>query len=270
MVQLTYSDLNPTETLNRWLSHLRRSFPVLPFHSSTNPQFTHSIYPQKKLSLLLHNALKSRSAQVRHTLSVGVIGFPNTGKSSIVNALTRRLGQGDKVVTGAEAGLTKESREIKLDKAITLLDSPGIVFPSSTTDETSLVLLNVLPSSAVLDVRPAIDEILKRMATAGLLNELTGFYGISEVSVSEYVDSTTDFLVQVARKRGRLGRGGIPLLESAGKVVLNDWTSGRIKWWCEPPMNNIATTDEKAVVSEWAEAFDVEALLRDADVEMTG
>ena len=261
------SDLIPPETLNRWLLHLRGSFPVLPFHSSTNPQFTHPTLPQKKLSLLLHNALKSRSAQLKHTLSVGVIGFPNTGKSSIINALTRRLGQGDKVTTGSEAGLTKESRQIKLDNAITLLDSPGIVFPG-TEDETALVLLNVLPSSAILDVRPAVDEILRRLTRAGLLKELSDVYGIPEIVVSDYVDSTTEFLVQVARKRGRLGRGGIPMLESAGKVVLNDWAMGKIKWWFEPPVNTSSTTDEKLVVSEWAEAFDIDSLLRDTDIEM--
>lgn len=263
------SDLIPPDTLNRWLLHLRRSFPVLPFHSNTNPQFTHPNLPQKKLSLLLHNALKSRSTQVKHTLSVGVIGFPNTGKSSIINALTRRLGQGDKVTTGSEAGLTKESRQIKLDKAITLLDSPGIVFPGAdTADQTALVLLNVLPSSSVLDVRPAIHEILRRLAGVGLLKELSNVYGIPEISVSEYVDSTTEFLVQVARKRGRLGRGGVPMLESAGRIVLNDWAMGKIKWWCEAPANTTSTTDEKVVVSEWAEAFDIDALLKDTDVEM--
>jgi nuclear GTP-binding protein len=260
-------DLIPPATLTKWLTHLRQSFPVLPFHSSSNPIFTHPNFPQKKLSLLLHNALKSRSAQLKHTLSVGVIGFPNTGKSSIINALTRRLGQGEKVTTGAEAGLTKESREIKLDKAITLLDSPGIVFPNGV-NETTLVLLNVLPLSSVLDVRPAIDEILQRLAGAGLLGELANVYGIPEIVLSEYIDSTTEILVQVARKRGRLGRGGIPMLESAGRIVLNDWAAGKIKWWCEAPVNMTSRTDEKAVVSEWAQAFDIDALLRDTDVEM--
>jgi nuclear GTP-binding protein len=119
-----------------------------------------------------------------------------------------------------------------------------------------------------LDVRPAIDEILKRLSGAGLLKELANVYGIPEITVSEYIDSTTEFLVQVARKRGRLGRGGVPLLDSAGKVVLNDWAMGKIKWWCEPSVNTTSTTDEKTVVSEWAEAFDIDALLKDTDVEM--
>jgi nuclear GTP-binding protein len=157
---------------------------------------------------------------------------------------------------------------VKLDNGITLLDSPGIVFPNTNIDQTALVLLNVLPSSAILDVRPAIDEIIKRLSMAGLLKNLTDVYGIPEMTVSEYVDSTTEFLVQVARKRGRLGRGGVPLLESAGKVVLNDWSLGRIKWWCEPPAVQVDIADEKAVVSEWAEAFDIDALLKDADIEM--
>ena len=58
------------------------------------------------------------------------------------------------------------------------------------------------------------------------------------------------------------------MLESAGKIVLNDWTMGRIKWWCEPPVNTTQAIDEKMVVSEWAEAFDIDALLKDTDVEM--
>jgi nuclear GTP-binding protein len=261
-------DLIPPETLTRWIAYLGRSFPVLPFHSNTNPLFSHPALPQKKLTLLLHNALKSRSSQLKHSLSVGIIGFPNTGKSSIINALTRRLGQGDKVTTGSEAGITKESRQVKLDSGIMLLDSPGIIFPSTVTDQTTLILLNVLPPSAVLDVRPAIDEVLRRLEMMGLLGELAQFYGIAETSMSAYIDSTTDFLVQVARKQGRLGKGGIPLLESAGKIVLNDWSSGRIKWWCEPPATPNDTLDEKAVVSEWADVFDIDILLKEEDVEM--
>lgn len=165
--------------------------------------------------------------------------------------------------------MTKETRSVKLDNGITLLDSPGIVFPSTNVDQTALVLLNVLPSSAILDVRPAIDEIIRRLArTPVLLKDLADVYGIPEFTVSEYIDSTTEFLVQVARKRGRLGRGGIPLLESAGKIVLNDWSLGKIKWWCEPPAAPVDIADEKAVVSEWAEAFDIDALLKDGDIEM--
>lgn len=120
-----------------------------------------------------------------------------------------------------------------------------------------------------MDIRPAIDMILERLHAARLLSELASTYGIPEITMSEYVDSTTDFLVQVARKRGRLGRGGVPLLDAAGKIVLNDWTMGRIKWWCEPPSTtDVTVADEKAVVSQWAEAFDIEALLGAVDVEM--
>jgi nuclear GTP-binding protein len=251
------------------MTYLCQFAPVLPFHSSSNPQFNHPSLPPKKLTLLLHNALKSRRAQLKYTLAVGVIGFPNTGKSSIINALTKRLGQGEKVTTGAEAGLTKESRQVKLDGTITLIDSPGIVFPSTeSSNEVSLILLNVLPSSSILDVRPPIKEILLRLSAVGLLADVCKFYGIVEVIVSEYTDSTSEFLLQVARKRGRLGRGGIPSLDSAGKIVLNDWTAGKIKWWTEPPVNTSSVTDEKVIVSEWAKAFDIDALLQDTDMEM--
>jgi hypothetical protein len=55
---------------------------------------------------------------------------------------------------------------------------------------------------------------------------------------------------------------------SAGKIVFNDWTAGKIKWWTGPLVNTSSVTDEKVIVSEWAEAFDIGALLQDIDVEM--
>jgi nuclear GTP-binding protein len=255
------------ESVQRWLVYLRRTFPVLPFSNSS----THSTLPSKKLSLLLHNTLKSRSAALKHTLSVGVIGFPNTGKSSIINALTRRLGHSEKVVvSGAEAGLTKLSQSVRLDGSISLIDSPGIVFPhTGEGEEVRLVLLNVLPSTAVLDPRPAVTEILARMARRESgLEELAAVYGVPGMVVSEYVDSTTEFLVQVARKRGRLGRGGIPLLESAGRIVLNDWCAGRLHWWSDPPAGETHLEDVKAVVAEFAAEFSIENLLCDTDTLM--
>jgi nuclear GTP-binding protein len=89
---LSNEDLIPPTTLNSWLLYLHRSFPVLPFHSNSKPQFTHPNFPHKKLSLLLHSALKSHSSTLKRSLAVGIVGFLNTGKSSIINPLTCRLG----------------------------------------------------------------------------------------------------------------------------------------------------------------------------------
>ncbi|CRK28440.1 hypothetical protein BN1723_003535, partial [Verticillium longisporum] len=93
-------------------------------------------------------------------------------------------------------------------------------------------------------------------------------------------DPTTDFLVQVARKRGRLGPGGVPNLHSAAMTVVTDWRDGRIQGWTEPPVlavadanapvdadavvaDDTAAPDQKTVVTEWAKEFKIEGLWGD-------
>lgn len=89
-----------------------------------------------------------------------------------------------------------------------------------------------------------------------------------------------DFLVQVARKRGRLGKGGVPNITSAAMTVITDWRDGRIQGWVDPPTLQIASTgaeggasgniaesapvgDQKEIVTEWAKEFKLEGLWGD-------
>ena len=68
---------------------------------------------------------------------MGVIGYPNVGKSSVINALASRFG--GRIIAcpiGAEADVTTSIREVKLDNKLKILDSPGIVFPSQASAHT--------------------------------------------------------------------------------------------------------------------------------------
>ena len=79
----------------------------------------------------LMNILKNYArtgSEAKATLTVGVVGFPNVGKSSIINSLKRSKA----AATGNQPGVTKHMQEIQLDKNIVLLDSPGVIL--STND----------------------------------------------------------------------------------------------------------------------------------------
>lgn len=132
-------DLIPPSVLKPWLIHLRRYFPTLPLRASNPAQnaqtFDHKQLSVKGTSETLFRALKTyaNSKQLKRSISVGVIGYPNVGKSSVINSLTSRLGgKSAPCPVGAEAGVTTSLREVKLDNKLKLLDSPGIVFPTTT------------------------------------------------------------------------------------------------------------------------------------------
>eukprot|EP00494_Astrolonche_serrata_P023478 UN23736 len=143
-------DLVPSDVLTNWLKVLRREFPVIAFKSNVQNQNTHLSQTKIKFnSESRNNTAKSvgvdalmsilknycRSLNIKTVLSVGFVGYPNVGKSSVINSLKRLK----KCSTSSTPGHTKELQEIKLDANIRLVDCPGVLM--NDTDNTSSLLL---------------------------------------------------------------------------------------------------------------------------------
>jgi nuclear GTP-binding protein len=80
------------------------------------------------MNILKNYARVEGEKNAKKLITVGIVGFPNVGKSSIINSLKRCRA----AAVGNTPGVTKSMQEINLDKNIVLIDSPGVVL--STTD----------------------------------------------------------------------------------------------------------------------------------------
>lgn len=109
-------------------------------------------------------------------------------------------------------------------KRIYLIDCPGVVPPSMTTTDEDILLRGVVRVERVENPAQYIEAVLKKVRPRHV--ELT--YEVSGYS------NAHELLEMIARKRGRLLKGGEADLDGAAKMVLSDFIRGKLPW-CTPP-----------------------------------
>lgn len=158
----------------------------------------------------------------RKQISVGLIGYPSVGKSSIINTLRKK-----QVCTVAPIpGETKVWQYVTLMRRIYLIDCPGIVPPSATDTESDILLRGVVRVENVENPEQYITPLLEKCKR----HHVERTY-----NVHDWVDSTT-FLEALARKGGRLLKGGEPDLDGVAKMVINDFMRGKLPWFTPVPL----------------------------------
>lgn len=146
-----------------------------------------------------------------------------------------------------------------MDKKVRLLDCPGIVFASGSDANAGEILLrNCVKVEKIADPIQPVEAILRKCN----LEKLMIRYKIPQF------DGVQEFLSHVARRRGKLHKGGIPDYQDSARIVLQDWNNGGIPYYTIPPAED--TMDSKvytsvAIVNTFAAEFDIDALLAEGD-----
>jgi ribosome biogenesis GTPase A len=149
---------------------------------------------------------------------IGIIGYPNTGKSSLINLLIGKKSAG----TGDEPGFTKGIQKIKLSKEVVLLDSPGVIpekkYSSIEIEKiSSHVKTGARSHSHVKNPEFVVAEIMKENP-----GKLEKYYGFNTKGDSEVL------IYKLGKKYNFLKKGGVVDEDKTSRKILKDFQEGKI------------------------------------------
>lgn len=177
-------------------------------------------YKDRKSSAILKRLIKIEASRIKKKdVNFGVIGYPNTGKSSLINLLIGRTA----ARTSSEAGYTKGIQKIKIMKGIYLIDTPGIIpiYEKSSMNR-ELGTKHSQIGAITWDKTKNPDMVVFKL-TQEYPNLLEKYYGIEAKGDSELL------IEQLGRKFHYLKKGNEVDEMRTSKKILKDWQKGKIK-----------------------------------------
>jgi len=168
---------------------------------------------------IISTQIKEFSDKRFNRVTVGVVGYPNTGKSSVINILIGKKVAG----TAPEAGYTKGIQKAKLTTGIVLLDSPGII-PNkeySTSDSKLMsqqTKLGARSYNQTKDPGTVVSAIVKEYPLV-----FDKFYKVSSKGDAEIL------IEKLGRQKGFLKKGNEVNEDRTARFILRDWQEGKIR-----------------------------------------
>lgn len=183
---------------------------------------------------LVETGMARKTAQHTHTRLM-VLGIPNVGKSSLLNALAHRK----KARTGAKPGITKGPQWINIDPFTQAVDFPGVLWPHLTEESriARLAAIRAIPDTSYEPVSVSL-WIIRRLwpHNRPYFEEIFGpdisFPGISSPDDPEALGCNEERFMEILRgvavSRGCLKRGGELDLTRAAGILIDEYSRGRL------------------------------------------
>lgn len=177
-------------------------------------------------------AIRENHPSAKETITIGLTGYPNVGKSSTINAIL----QEKKVSVSATPGKTKHFQTLFLDKELVLCDCCGLVLPSFCFTKAEMILNGILPIDQMRDHVPAMNTLCT-LIPRHVLEET---YGILITKPQEGEDSnrpphSEELLLAYGYNRGFMTANGQPDQSRSARRVLKDFVNGKLLFCTAPP-----------------------------------
>jgi len=207
---LNKSDLVSESNLRKRLKKLQREYPVFVISS------------KKKLGtkrLREYLIAQSKSKENNKLFRIGVLGYPNTGKSSIINALVMK----SKAKVTSRAGTTHGQQWINAGNNIQIIDSPGVI-PLKEQDEVRYALIGSRNIDKIKNLELVAHEVINFFENKLNIERL---YNIK--IDSENSNNPDKIIEQIGIKRGFLKKGGLVDFGRTSIQIIRDWQSGKLR-----------------------------------------
>lgn len=162
--------------------------------------------------------------RIGRPVRVMVAGVPNTGKSTLINALCKRKA----TITGDRPGVTRSSSWVKTDYGFDLMDMPGVLWPKIASKRMQLCLTatGAIKSEVTDSVEVAFETI--KLIDSLYPNAIPNRYNVDEAPDPEDINACYDRFLEMAKKRGCILSGGRIDEERFSVLFLDDFRQARI------------------------------------------
>lgn len=216
---LNKMDLADPQATEKYLARFREEgYMAVPFDSTSGRGLSEVIQAVKTLYHPRAQEMLVKGRRIRPS-RIMVVGVPNIGKSTFINCLAGKK----MAMTGAKPGITRGKQWIRVREDIELMDTPGLMWPKTESEEQGLKL-------ALLDIvgERAYQEREVALYLLHLLQVKTPEILTGKLKVNDPGSDPETMLSEIARKRGHLLRAGALDLAKTCTALLQDFRKGRL------------------------------------------
>jgi len=189
------------------------------------------IVNREELIHLLKCSYMHKTTARENILTIGMVGYPNVGKSSTINSLL----QYKKVSVSSTPGKTKHFQTIFLEKNLLLCDCPGLVFPSFVSTKDELTINGILPIDQMRDYIGPVNLVCHQIPRAIVSRIYNIMLPLPREGEDEHRPPTAvELCATYAYRRGFMTHKGIPDGSRAARLILKDYVNGKLLY-CYPP-----------------------------------
>jgi ribosome biogenesis GTPase A len=240
---LNKSDLSDPPRLAEWVAELEQPGQVETLVCSSGDN-NHARLPELCRRLIPRRENRS---QMMYAM---IAGIPNVGKSTLINRLACRAS----AKTGNEAALTRLQQRIEISDELTLIDTPGMLWPNI---ENAASGYRLAATGAIRDTALDMQDVAAFLAE--FLLQAYPQRVLARYDIDQLPGSEIELLEAIARKRGCIVSGGRVDLEKVSRLLISEFRAGDLGGICMETPAGLAAELERTAIEKERKAAEKEA-----------